>query len=139
MGNLIMRIREYKPGDEKQITPNDYMSDWESDEYDNHWAIENGETYTIEGDDGRIHAIVNYYLVEGTEDLLYGWFLKDINANPMFIKKVKEIVIFFLQKGFKICTLSKEGAMQDRMHRYLGFEKVEKIGGDQLWVALRKL
>ena len=133
-----MRIRDYQPGDEKKITPNDFMSDWESDKYDNKWALENGMSHTIVDDNGVIQAVVNYFPVEGHDDLLYGWFLRDIRANPMFIKKVKEIVKFYLQNNFKVCTMSKEGPMQDKMHRYLGFEKRGKKGGYQLWVAHQK-
>lgn len=135
MGNS-MKIRDYIPGDEKKITPNELMADWESDKYDNHWALENGTSHTIVDDNGRIQAIVNYFPMECEENLLYGWFLRDIRANPMFIKKVKEIVNFYLQNNFNVCTMSKEGAMQDKMHEYLGFKKAGKKGGMQVWVAM---
>ena len=64
MGNS-MKIRDYIPGDEKKITPNEFMTDWESDKYDNHWALENGTSHTIVDDNGRIQAIVNYFPMEG--------------------------------------------------------------------------
>lgn len=130
-----MRIRQYKPGDEKSITPNEFMTDWESDTYKNHEALQKGTTHTIVDDHGTIQAIVNNFLIEGTDNVLYGWFLRDINANPLFITKVKKILKNYLQSGFIVATISKEGKMQDRMHEYLGFKKVRKIGGNQLWVA----
>jgi len=128
-----LRIRKYRQGDELSITPVDLMSDWRSPKYDN--RFDRGETLTIVDSNDRIQAIVNYFLLDETKNLLYGWFLRDKGANPLFITKVKEIVKNLLQNDFIICTMSKEDAMQYKMHKYLGFEERQKIGGMLLWVA----
>ena len=109
------------------------MSDWDSPEYDN--RFDRGETLTIVDGNDKVQAIVNYFLIDDCENILYGWFLRDKGANPLFITKVKKIVKKLLQNNFIICTMSKEGAMQYKMHKYLGFEEKKKIGGAILWVA----
>lgn len=130
-----MHTREYKPGDENFITPNEFMSDWEENRENYLKRFEVGDTYTIEDDNGVIQAIANCFRFNKSESLIYGWFLKDINANPLFIIEVKKIVKKYLQNDFILYTISKEGTMQDKMHKFLGFKKVRKIGGGWLWVA----
>lgn len=129
-----LKIRPYKKGDELQITPIDLMADWDSPGYEN--SFDRGYSLTIVDDNGKIQAIVNYFLLDESDNILYGWFLRDKDANPLFITKVKKIVKNFLQNDFIICTISKEGAMQYKMHKYLGFEAKRKIGGLVLWVSL---
>lgn len=128
-----MRIRKYKKGDEANVTPIDIMSDWDSPNNDNNF--DRGISLTIVDDNDKIQAIVNYFLLDEADNLLYGWFLRDKEANPLFITKVKKIVKNLLQNDFIVCTISKEGAMQYKMHKYLGFEEKQKIGGAVLWVA----
>lgn len=109
------------------------MSDWDSPNNDNNF--DRGISLTIVDDNDKIQAIVNYFLLDEADNLLYGWFLRDKEANPLFITKVKKIVKNLLQNDFIVCTISKEGAMQYKMHKYLGFEEKQKIGGAVLWVA----
>lgn len=126
-----MRIRAYRIGDEDCIVPNEYMEDWRDDTYPLE-CIRNGESFTIVDNNDKIQCIVN---ITAIDDLrLYVWFLRDKSANPLFIVKVDKIIKKFLQNGFIMCTLSKEGPMQDRMHKYLGFVKDKKVGDLQLWV-----
>lgn len=130
-----MRIRRYRQGDEDLITPNELMADWRSDEYDCISAIKYGETVTIVDDNGRIQAIVNWFLPDINEPKVYGWFLKDKDANPLFLICVKKIIKKVLQNNFIVYTMSEEGYMQDKMHEFLGFKKAEKKGGFQTWVV----
>lgn len=130
-----MHTRAYKPGDEEYITPNEFADDWYENKESYLDQFYHGDSYTIVDDNGVIQAIANCTLVNKEKKLLYGWFFKNKDANPMFIVEVKKIVKKYLQNDFIFCTLSKEGKMQDRMHEYLGFEKIEKIGGGWLWVA----
>lgn len=130
-----MRTRMYQPGDEDHITPNEFADDWEENKEAYLKQFREGDTYTIVDDNGVIQAIANCTIVNKEEKILYGWFFKNKSANPMFIVEVKKIVKKYLQNDFIFCTLSKEGPMQDRMHEYLGFEKVDKVGGKWLWAA----
>lgn len=133
MDNL--KTRAYKPGDENFITPNEFASDWEEKRQDYLKQFEMGQTYTIEDDNGKIQAIANCYRFNKSKKLIYGWFLKNKDANPLFIVEVKKIVKKYLQNDFILYTLSIDGKMQDKMHKYLGFKKVRKTGGGWLWVA----
>ena len=132
MGNL--RIRAYNKGDEDLIKPHELMVDW--DDENSRSSLETGENYTIVDDSGVIQAVVNVTPMHG--NMLYGWFLRDRDANPLFLKKVKKILKNYLQNGFIVCTISKDGEMQDRMHRYLGFDCIEQTGGLKTWVSRLK-
>lgn len=131
-----MRIRKYKRGDEYIVTPNKYMLDWYDDKYFCKEFIETGNNWTIVDDKNRIQAVVNVTVIDYSLKICYGFFIADINANFLYISKVKEIIKKVLQNGYILFTISEESYIQDKMHKFLGFKKVGHIGGMARWVRL---
>lgn len=64
---------------------------------------------------------------------LFCYYIRDKRMSTVFERKIKTIVKKAVKTGRVLFTLSYGG--QDRMHEFLGFKKVKKIGGRELWVA----
>lgn len=133
-----MKVRLYEPGDENLIEPNEYALDWADEEFETVKKFNEGFTYTCLNDAGKIQAIGNLHRIDDDPAVFFCWFMEDVNANPLFLIEFNKILKKYLQNNFVLCTLSKEGPMQDKLHKYLGFEKVRKMGDAWIWVRQRK-
>ena len=128
----MVKIRKYLDGDlnDLQITE-EGLQDLKTVVWDElKDKLSRDITRTIIDDNG-IKSI--FSAIRCNDGSLFCYYIRDKRMSTVFERKIKTIVKKAVKTGRVLFTLSYGG--QDRMHEFLGFKKVKKIGGRELWVA----
>ncbi len=124
-------VRRYEKGDVESIAFNDIgKAEWKADPDKS--GLENGEAYTIIVGEYKCVLAVEY--IDGCYCV---WFSPDKRISPLYLKYAKKLIDKVAERGLPLCTLSKKGKMQTKMHKFLGGKPIGTDKGKQIWLYER--
>lgn len=130
-------LRPYKEGDElgMMFTP-ESEADYREEVEVNQHHLRYDETYTCVDEDNNVCGIGSFCW-QG-DKTYYVWALYDRDRGRKVLREWKRLIDFYRERGNILYTYSSINERQEKLHKYLGFDKKEKVGDKQVWVILEK-
>lgn len=130
-----MTLRAYREGDElgMMFTP-ESEADYHEELVLNQKHLKYDETYTCVDEKGNVCG-VGSFCWQG-DKTYYVWALYDRDRGHKVLREWKKLIDFYVERGNILYTYSSINERQEKLHKFLGFDKDEIKGDKQVWVIL---